>query len=285
MTVAGVVLAIIIVIIVFLLVSRLFGFGSGSSSDTDDTQTEESVEDEDSSTSANTVEMPNLLGMTVTEAKIELEELGLGITLKGSEASSEYASGQIMKQSVEAGSRVEVGSSVEVTTSSGEDSSATTSETEEEEETTVTVPSVLEKDEATARSALTAAGLTVGTVTESTSSSVEEGLVISQSVEANSIVEKGTTVNLVISSGPQKATVTDVIGHEQTRAVSELEADGFKVSVSEAYSDDIRSGLVISTDPDRGTSVSAGSTVTITVSLGKQKVTIPSVVVNKTFDA
>ncbi|MCD8362037.1 MAG: Stk1 family PASTA domain-containing Ser/Thr kinase [Lachnospiraceae bacterium] len=286
MTAAGIVLAIIIVIIVFLLVSRLFGLGSGSSSDTEDTQTEESVTDDDSSSSANTVEMPSLLGMTMTEAKIELEELGLSITLKGSEPSSEYASGQIIEQSVEEGSRVEVGSSVEVTTSSGEDTQTTSSDTEEEE-TTVTVPSVLEKDEATARSALTAAGLTVGTVSESSSDTVEEGLVISQSVTANSTVEKGTSVDLVISSGPQTVTVTvtDVIGHERTRATSELEADGFKVSVAEAYSDDIRSGLVISTDPDRGTSVSPGSTVTITVSLGKQTVTIPSVVVNMTYDA
>ncbi len=281
MTVAGIVLAVIIVIIVILLVSRLFGLGSGSSSNSDDTQTEESVDDEDSA-STNTVEMPSLLGMTVTEAKIELEELGLSITLKGSEASSEYASGQIIRQSVEEGSRVEVGSSVEVTTSSGEDSSTTTTE---EEETTVTVPSVVGKDESTARSALTAAGLTVGSVTESTSDSVEEGLVISQSVDANSTVEKNTSVDLVLSSGPKKATVTDVIGHEQSRATSELQADGFTVAVKEAYSDSIRSGLVISTDPDRGTSVTAGSTVTITVSLGKQKVTIPSVVVNMTYDS
>ncbi len=286
MTAAGIVLAIIIVVIVFLLVSRLFGLGSGNSSNSDDTQTEESLEDEEEeSSSANTVEMPSLLGMTMTEAKIELEELGLSITLKGSEASSEYASGQIINQSVEEGSRVEVGSSVEVITSSGVDSSTTTSEAEEEEESTVTVPNVLDKDEATARSALTAAGLTVGTVSESSSDSVEEGLVISQSVAANSTVEKGTSVDLVISSGPQTVTVTDVIGHEQARATSELEADGFKVSVTEAYSDDIRSGLVISTDPDRGTSAAVGSTVTITVSLGKQAITIPSVVVNMTYDS
>ena len=301
MTVAGVVLAVIIVVIVLLLVSKALGLGKGSSdsSTSDSQQTEQTADDDttasdDSSTSANTVVMPNLLGKTMTEAKIELKDLGISITLKGSESSSKYSAGQIIEQNVAEGTKVEVGSSVEVTiagsgssasTGSSTSSSTTTDSTTTTTDTEVTVPNVVGKDETTARSAIEAAGLTVGTVTESASDTVTSGLVISQTVAANTKTAKGTKVNLVLSSGPSSVKVTDVIGHEQSRAEQELAAAGFQVSVKQAYSSEVRSGLVISTSPDRGTSVAPGSTVTMTVSQGKEKVTIPSVSVGMTYEA
>lgn len=300
MTVAGVVLAVIIVLIVLLLVSKALGLGKEkndtSSSDSQQTEqtTDEDTESEDgNSSSANTVVMPNLLGKTMTEAKIELKDLGIDITLKGSESSSKYSAGQIMEQNIAEGTKVEVGSSVEVTIagsgSSGTSGSSTSStaadSTSSTTDTEVTVPNVVGKDEATARAAIEAAGLTVGTVTEASSDTVTSGLVISQTVAANTKTAKGTKVNLVLSSGPSSVKVTDVIGHEQSRAEQELAAAGFQVSVKEAYSSDVRPGLVISTTPDRGTPAKPGSTVTMTVSQGKEKVTIPSVSVGMTYEA
>ena len=300
MTVAGVVLAVIIVLIVLLLVSKALGLGKekNDTSSSDSQQTEQTAdEDTDSadgnSSSANTVVMPNLLGKTMTEAKIELKELGIDITLKGSESSSKYSAGQIMEQNIAEGTKVEVGSSVEVTiagsgssgTSGSSTSSTTADSTSSTSDTEVTVPNVVGKDEATARAAIEAAGLTVGTVTESSSDTVTSGLVISQTVAANTKTAKGTKVNLVLSSGPSSVKVTDVIGHEQSRAEKELTAAGFQVSVKQEYSAEVRAGLVISTSPERGTSVAPGSTVTMTVSQGKEKVTIPSVSVGMTYEA
>ena len=300
MTVAGVVLAVIIVLIVLLLVSKALGLGKekNDTSSSDSQQTEQTAdEDTDSadgnSSSANTVVMPNLLGKTMTEAKIELKELGIDITLKGSESSSKYSAGQIMEQNIAEGTKVEVGSSVEVTiagsgssgTSGSSTSSTTADSTSSTSDTEVTVPNVVGKDEATARAAIEAAGLTVGTVTESSSDTVTSGLVISQTVAANTKTAKGTKVNLVLSSGPSSVKVTDVIGHEQSRAEKELTSAGFQVSVKQAYSAEVRAGLVISTSPERGTSVAPGSTVTMTVSQGKEKVTIPSVSVGMTYEA
>lgn len=300
MTVAGVVLAVIIVLIVLLLVSKALGLGkekndtsSSDSQQTEQTADEDTESEDGNSSSANTVVMPNLLGKTMTEAKIELKELGIDITLKGSESSSKYSAGQIMEQNIAEGTKVEVGSSVEVTIagsgSSGTSGSSTSStaadSTSSTTDTEATVPNVVGKDEATARAAIEAAGLTVGTVTESSSDTVTSGLVISQTVAANTKTAKGTKVNLVLSSGASSVKVTDVIGHEQSRAEQELAAAGFQVSVKEAYSSDVRSGLVISTTPDRGTPAKPGSTVTMTVSQGKEKVTIPSVSVGMTYEA
>ena len=301
MTIAGVVLAIIIALIVVLLVFKTLGLGKNHSDDTSDVQQTEQTADTDADNSSdstssdsteNTVVMPNLLGKTMTEAKIELKDLSISITLKGSENSSQYAAGQIISQSVDSGTRVAVGSSVEVTIAgsgstgtSSSDSSSSTSSTTTTTDSEVTVPNVVGKAEATAKSAITAAGLTVGTVSESASDTVTAGLVISQTVAANTKVAKGTTVSIVLSSGPSSVKVTDVVGHEQSRAEQELAAAGFQVSVKEAYSSDVRSGLVISTTPDRGTPAKPGSTVTMTVSQGKEKVTIPSVSVGMTYEA
>ena len=298
MTIAGVVLAVIIVIIILLLFSKVLGIGKKSNTDTSDSQqTEQSADEEDDSSSAsqgNTVNMPSLLGKTYAEARTVLEELGLKIERGESEKSNQYSAGQIIAQSEESGNSVKVGTTVTVTlaaagsTASSDGTSSTGSTTSGTTTTTtnskVTVPPVVGKDENAAKSAITAAGLTVGTVSEASSDTVESGLVISQSPSANSETESGGKVNIVLSSGPNKKKVTDVIGHESSRAQSELAGDGFKVEVKETYSDDMRAGLVVSTSPDRGTYVQPGSTVTITVSKGREQVTIPSVSVGMTYE-
>lgn len=298
MTIAGVVLAVIIVIIMLLLFSKVLGIGKKSNTDTSDSQqTEQSADEEDDSSSAsqgNTVNMPSLLGKTYAEARTVLEELGLKIERGESEKSNQYSAGQIIAQSEESGNSVKVGTTVTVTlaaagsTASSDGTSSTGSTTSGTTTTTtnskVTIPSVVGKDENAAKSAITAAGLTVGTVSEASSDTVESGLVISQSPSANSETESGGKVNIVLSSGPNKKKVTDVIGHESSRAQSELAGDGFKVEVKETYSDDMRAGLVVSTSPDRGTYVQPGSTVTITVSKGREQVTIPSVSVGMTYE-
>lgn len=298
MTIAGVVLAVIIVIIMLLLFSKVLGIGKKSNTDTSDSQqTEQSADEEDDSSSAsqgNTVKMPSLLGKTYAEARTVLEELGLKIERGESEKSNQYSAGQIIAQSEESGNSVKVGTTVTVTlaaagsTASSDGTSSTGSTTSGTTTTTtnskVKVPSVVGKDENAAKSAITAVGLTVGTVSEASSDTVESGLVISQSPSANSETESGGKVNIVLSSGPNKKKVTDVIGHESSRAQSELAGDGFKVEVKETYSDDMRAGLVVSTSPDRGTYVQPGSTVTITVSKGREQVTIPSVSVGMTYE-
>lgn len=300
MTIAGVVLAVIIVIIMLLLFSKVLGIGKKSNTDTSDSQqTEQSADEEDDSSSAsqgNTVKMPSLLGKTYAEARTVLEELGLQIERGESEKSNQYSAGQIIAQSEESGNSVKVGTTVTVTlaaagsTASSDGTSSTGGNTSSTTTTTtttnnkVTVPSVVGKDENAAKSAITAAGLTVGTVSEASSDTVESGLVISQSPSANSETESNGKVNIVLSSGPNKKKVTDVIGHESSRAQSELAGDGFKVEVKETYSNDMRAGLVVSTSPDRGTYVQPGSTVTITVSKGREQVTIPSVSVGMTYE-
>ena len=291
MTIAGIALAVIIVVVMLFFFSRMLGLGDKKNSEEDNKQQTEDMadaedkEDEKDNNGVNTVVMPNLLGKTMTEAKIELDNLGLGApVLTGSEASNEYKEGEIIRQSIKAGERVEVGSTVEVVNAKPCTSTTTDTEKHEDKKEQATVPNVVGQTEANARSALEAAKLKVGSVTEANSDTVQSGYVISQGLTANSTVEQDTSVNLVISKGPNKVKVTDVIGHEESRATGELQGDGFKVVVKDIYTDEMREGLVVSTSPSKGELVDPGSTVTISVSRGKEQITIPAVSVGMTFE-
>ena len=66
----------------------------------------------------------------------------------------------------------------------------------------VSIPNVVGQTQAAAQSAITGAGLTVGTVTSQSSPSVPNGSVISQTPTAGSSVPSGSAVNLVVSTGP-----------------------------------------------------------------------------------
>jgi len=74
---------------------------------------------------------------------------------------------------------------------------------------TVSVPDVVGLTQAAATSAITGAGLVVGTVTTASSSTVPSGRVVSQTPAAGTSVANGSAVNLVVSSG---ALIGDVNG-------------------------------------------------------------------------
>ena len=68
-------------------------------------------------------------------------------------------------------------------------------------DTRVTVPNVVGQSQASAQSAITGAGLTVGDVSEDRSDSVPAGHVISQAPAAGTSVAANSAVSLVVSLG------------------------------------------------------------------------------------
>lgn len=87
-----------------------------------------------------------------------------------------------------------------------------------------------------------------------------------------SVVSKGQKIE-------DKVSVPDVRSKTKSGAQSELKAAGLKVSIKEAYSDDVAKGEVISQTPSHGSKVSKNTTVVITVSKGKkedQTVSVPN---------
>src|SRR5271165_639668 len=142
----------------------------------------------------------------------------------------------------------------------------------------MTVPNVEGLTQDAATTAITAAKLTVGTVTQQTSNTVATGKVISQDPASGNSVAQGSPVNLVISSGPQMVTVPNVEGLTQDAATTTITAPKLMGGTStQQTSNTVTTGKVISQVPASGKSMAPGSTVNLVISSGPQMVTVPNV--------
>jgi serine/threonine-protein kinase len=140
----------------------------------------------------------------------------------------------------------------------------------------VVVPSVVGSDEATAQSVLQRAGFSVDTVTKTSTS--PKGRVIGQSPEGNAKADEGSTVTITVSDGPGTKLIPAVEGLTGAQAKRRLEAAGFRVRVRERADDTVPRGDAIETQPEAGTTIEVGATVTLYVSSGKTQVVVPNVV-------
>jgi len=104
---------------------------------------------------------------------------------------------------------------------------------------------------------------------------VPAGSVIAQDPTGGE-AEQGSTVNLAISTGPGDTAVPDVVGQKEGSATSQLEKDGFTVTVEQAADLTVPSGDVISQSPAGGSTAPPGSAVTIVVSTGPAVVDTPA---------
>jgi beta-lactam-binding protein with PASTA domain len=141
----------------------------------------------------------------------------------------------------------------------------------------VTVPSVAGQSETVAAAALRHAGL-VPVPALTASSTVANGVVISETPSAGSVVEEGTRVTLAVSTGPGSSPLPDVAGLTAAQATAKLKEAGFKPTTEKQASATVASGRVISTNPSAGTEAQAGSSVTVLVSSGPAQATVPDVV-------
>jgi eukaryotic-like serine/threonine-protein kinase len=136
----------------------------------------------------------------------------------------------------------------------------------------VTVPDVTGMTVNEARETLEADGLTAGTITRVQSADDPEGTVVGQSPAAGRQVEEGSAVDLEVAGAPPPTAtpvaVPGVVGSSQAAAEAQLTGAGFTVVVSQAESDTVPAGSVISQDPQAGVVATPGSRVSIVVSTG-----------------
>jgi len=92
----------------------------------------------------------------------------------------------------------------------------------------VTVPNVVGLTRTAATTALQTAGLTAGSVTMQSSTTVAAGRVISQNPRGGMQLSQGASVSLVVSSGPPTIAVPNVVGFSQAAATA-----GFKTPASD----------------------------------------------------
>ena len=210
------------------------------------------------------VTVPNLEGLTQDAATTAITAVKLTAGTVTQQTSNTVAAGKVISQDPASGSSSAQGSPVNLIISSGPQM--------------VTVPNVEGLTQDAATTAITAAKLTGGTVTQQISNTVATGKVISQDPGSGNSVAQGSPVNLIISSGPQMVTVPNVEGLTQDAATTAITAAKLTGgTVTQQISNIVATGKVISQDPGSGNSVAQGSPVNLVISSGPQMVIVPKV--------
>jgi serine/threonine-protein kinase len=155
-------------------------------------------------------EVPAVVGLTYSAAVDALAEAGL--KAKRVEVFSGRPVGEVVRQDPKAGEQVREDSVVTLRVSKGTEN--------------VAVPDVLLQDQASAEAELRAAGFEVS-VSNAPSDTVEEGLVSDQNPDPGAEEAKGSTVAIVISTGPSSVTVPNVRGQDRESAEAQLTSRGF----------------------------------------------------------
>ncbi|MDI7252492.1 MAG: PASTA domain-containing protein, partial [Actinomycetota bacterium] len=196
------------------------------------------------------MKMPGVVGMSREAAEEKLRDAGVTIIeIVNKPVDDEDKVGKVVSQDPPAGRlisprtnvRLEVGAEIKK----------------------VAVPNVVGMLKDDAERTLRNAGFQV-TVTEEASTDVEKGRVIRQSPLANQKVAEGSTVTIVVSTGPATVTVPNLVGKTKEEAESTLNGLGLVPNVSYVI-DPVHMGKVVDQDPAAGTEVEEGSTVKIVV--------------------
>ena len=147
----------------------------------------------------------------------------------------------------------------------------------------VPVPTVVGQTQEQAIATLKEAGLEFAIASTEASSEIPANSVISSNPEAGTIVDKGTTVKVVLSSGPADTTVPDVSGLTQQQARDQLKQNGLQVSDVVTVDDPSQEkGRVIKTDPEAGAKISEGESVKLFIASGN--VSVPADLVGRPRD-
>ena len=207
--------------------------------------------------------MPTTTGRNLADVQADLGAIGLASSVE-EEFSDDVQSGIVTHSDPDGGSSVHKSTNVQLYVSKGIDMKD--------------VPNVVGKGQDEASRTLTDAGLALGAVTDAYSEDVPPGQVISQSVAAGTSLAHDSTVDVVLSKGREPRTVPTLTGKGASAAKSSIEALGLVASPTEAYSDTVPEGQVISQQTREGSTVYRGDSVSYTVSKGPEMVTVPDVV-------
>ena len=193
--------------------------------------------------------------------KLKLETLGLKMTEKQDTDSTE-PEGTCTKMSPDAGAKVAKGSAVKVWFSAGPQSTQ--------------VPDVKERSQDEARRVLESAGFKVNdAVKTEDSADIAKDMVTKTDPAAGQSMPKGTLITIYVSSG--MTTVPGNLVGQSKDSVLQQYQNRFNFTVEQESSDTMAAGQITRVSPDSGTPIAQGGSITIWVSTGKKKVTVPDI--------
>ncbi|HOK90961.1 MAG TPA: PASTA domain-containing protein, partial [Candidatus Hydrogenedentes bacterium] len=206
--------------------------------------------------------VPDVTGLANFSAFSQIGQAGLIVGTVTQQCDNGVPAGYVISQDPVAGTSVAGGTPVNLVVSTGT--------------CTVEVPYVVGLPQGDAESTLAALGLTPQ-VSQQCHGMIPAGTVISQDPEYGNTVYYGSSVNLVVSTGPCTALVPDVTGQPLATAQATIAGAGFQVGLlTYQCHATIPVNHVISQNPAGGSVVASGSAISLLVSSGPCSVTVPN---------
>ncbi len=200
------------------------------------------------------VAVPGILNQDQAAAEAALKAAGLEVGTVTQAPSDEDQVGKVIQTDPAGGTRVDEGTTVNLTVGTGPDA--------------ITVPNVVGLTEDEARANLENAGFTGSVSTRQVSSLAEEGRVTAVTPEQNSQASPSQAIVLSISLGTIK--LPDVQGKTEAEARSILTDAGFsdsQIVTQSVERDDATQGTVVETQPGPNSAVGAGQEITLLVAV------------------
>lgn len=213
--------------------------------------------------------VPPLAGLDQGEAQNLVTEYDWTVEIR-EESNEELALGIVIRTDPPEGSQQRSGGTVTFIVSSGPPP--------------VPLPDVVGLKTSTAELALTEAGFVVGEQIPEFSDSIPEGTVTAVRVpeqpnlQLGSEVVKGTTIDLVVSQGPNPREVPNLVGSTVENAIAALAELGLKLNRADTqFSNDVLAGAIVAQSPAPGELLSPGKAVTVSISRGPDLGTFPDI--------
>ena len=105
----------------------------------------------------------------------------------------------------------------------------------------------------------------------------DRGKVIDQNPDGGTRIEKGSTVRILVSVGPEQVEVPEVVGKPLDEATQTLANAGFRWTTKRVFSPDAPEGEVTKQNPKPGEQAEKGATIALTVSKGQELAAVPDV--------
>ena len=208
------------------------------------------------------VVVPSTVGATQSEVSAALNPLGLKSIVVSKEFSEEIAEGLVIRSIPDAGGRIDQGGSVKLVISKGPER--------------YVLPSISGLTPEAAAKELAKYPLSLQPNSEEFSTKVPKGYVIDSNPPAGEKVKRNAMVVIRVSKGIEQVPLASYIGKSSDQALNELNAAGFSVVSTYAFSETQLAGEVISQKPAGGATADKGSKISLIISKGTQFAYIPN---------
>ncbi len=204
------------------------------------------------------VEVPDLIGMDIEEARAETAQVGLEIEKQNEGVfNSQFAKGKIISQFPGSGEKVRQTRKITVTISKGPQ--------------IITVPEVTNKHLREVEVLLSNQNIDIGEIEYEYNSQITDNVVISQSPAAGEKIEAESKINLLVSKGPapRMVKVPNIIGFDREEAIEKLLDSNLKTGdIKEKMTTRFKKGQVASQQYAPGESIPENDSVDLTISSG-----------------